>query len=75
MIENKIWEGSDCLKAALSSGVTIQQLMVGHARIVGWGSNGVMFIHLVPYPNALMYSMQTQVSVTFLMNTTDQTLH
>ena len=44
-------------------------------NIVGWGSSGVMFIHLVPYPNALLYSTQTQVSVTFLMNTTDQTLH
>jgi len=54
-----ICEGNDCLKAALSSGVTSQQLMVGHARIVGWGSNGVMLIHLVPYPNAFMYSMQT----------------
>ena len=75
MIEKKIWEGSDCLKAALSSCVTSQQLMVAHARIVGWGRNGVMFIHLVYYPNALMYSMQTQVSVIFLMNTTDQTLH
>ena len=75
MIENKVCEGTDCLNAALSSGVIRQQLMVAHARIVGWGSNRVMFIHIVPYPNALMYSMQTQVSVTFLMNTTDQTFH
>jgi len=75
VIEKKIWEGSDCLKAALSIGVTSQQLIVAHARIVGWGSNGVMFIHLVPYPSAHMYSMQTQVSITFLINTTDQTLY
>ena len=75
MIENEICEGTDCLKAGLSSGVTSPHLMVAHARIVGWGSSGVMFIHLVTYPNALMYSMQTQVSVTFLMNTNDQTLH
>jgi hypothetical protein len=49
--------------------------MVTHAGIVGWGSKGVMFLHLVPYRNAITYSMQTQVAVTFLISTTDQNLY
>jgi hypothetical protein len=75
VIENNICEGTGCLNSALSSGVTSRQVMVAHARIVGWGSNGVVFLHFVPYPSAHMYSMQTQVSVSFLITTTDQNLH
>ena len=60
MIENKICEGSVCLKAALSSGVTSQQLMVAHARIVGWGSNGVMFMAAVM---AALEKFHTQIWV------------
>ena len=38
VIENRICEGSDCLKAALSSGVTSLQIVVVSARSVSWGS-------------------------------------
>jgi hypothetical protein len=47
----------------LSIGVTSQQVMVVHARSVGWGSSeAVTLLYLVPYPSALIYSVQTQVS-------------
>jgi len=39
VIENRICEGADCLKAALSSGVTSLQVVVVSARSVSWGSN------------------------------------
>ena len=39
MIENKICKGTDCLKAALSSGVTSLQVMVATARSLSCGSN------------------------------------
>jgi hypothetical protein len=56
-------EGTECLNAALSSGMTNQQVVVVHARSVGWGSNEAMtLLYLVPYQSALLYSMQTQVS-------------
>ena len=38
MIENKSCEGTDCLKAALSSGMTNLQVMVGLATSVSRGS-------------------------------------
>jgi len=38
VIENRIWEGADCLKAALSSGVTSLQVVVVSARSVSRGS-------------------------------------
>jgi hypothetical protein len=47
------------------------QAKVASARIVGRESNGLMFLHVVPYPSAHLYSMETQVSVAFLINTTD----
>jgi hypothetical protein len=39
VIENKICEGTDCLKAALNSNMTSHQVMVASARSVGWGMN------------------------------------
>ena len=38
MIENRIYEGADCLKSALSSGVTSLQIVVVSAWSVSWGS-------------------------------------
>jgi len=60
-----MWEGTDCLNAALSSVMTSLQVMVASARSVGWGRNEKLkFLYLIPYPSALMCSMQTQVSDT-----------
>jgi len=42
VIENRICEGADCLKAALSSGVTGLQVMVAASRSVSRGSNEVV---------------------------------
>jgi len=48
VIENRICEGTDCLKAALSSGVTSVQVMVVLARSVSCGSNeAVTLLYLV----------------------------
>jgi len=48
VIENRIWKGSNCLKAALSSGVTSLQVMVVSARSVSRGSNeAVTLLYLV----------------------------
>jgi len=38
LIEKRIYEGTDCLKAALSSSVTSLQVVVVSARSVSWGS-------------------------------------
>ena len=38
VIENKICKGTDCLKAALSSGMTSLHVVVVSARSVNWGS-------------------------------------
>jgi hypothetical protein len=76
VIENKICECTNCMKAALSSGVTSQQVMDALETIVGWGKNeGVTFLYLIPYPSAHMYRVQTQVSETFLINANYQNLH
>jgi len=49
MIENRICEGTDCLKAALSSGVTSVHVMVTSARSISCGSNeAVTLLYLVP---------------------------
>jgi len=65
VIENRIFGGTDCLKAALSSVMTSLQVMVASARSVGWGRNEKLkFLYLIPYPRSLMWSMQTQVSDT-----------
>ena len=39
VIQNKICEGTDCLNAALNSGMASLQVMVASARSLGWGSS------------------------------------
>ena len=52
--ENRICECADCLKAALSSGMTGLQAMVAAARSVSRGSNEtVTLLYLVRCPGAL----------------------
>ena len=63
MIERKICEGTTCLKAALSSGVTRLQVMVASARSVSWESNeAVTLLYLVPRPSTQTYRVKTQDS-------------
>jgi hypothetical protein len=76
VIENKNCEAADSLNAAVSSSMTSLWVRVGCARKVGWGRNeSVTLLCLVPYTSALMYSMQTQGSETFLTIATDHNLH
>jgi len=76
VIENKICEATDCLNAALSSGVTSLYVLIASASGVGWGSSeAVTLLYLIPYPSPHMYSMQTQGSQTFLIIATNQNLH
>jgi len=52
--ENRICEGADCLKAALSSGMTGLLVMVAAARSVSRGSNEtVTLLYLVPCTSTL----------------------
>jgi len=60
-IENRICEGADCLKAALSSGVRSLQVMVVSARSTSRGSNeAVTFLYLVSSPSTPVYREKTQ---------------
>jgi len=59
--ENRICEGTDCLQAVLSSGITSLPVMVGSARGVSWGSSeAVTLLYLVPWPRTLTYRVKTQ---------------
>ena len=61
MIENRICEGTDCLKAALSSGVTSLQVVVVLARSVSCGSNeAVTLLYLVSSPSSPTHRVKTQ---------------
>ena len=61
VIENRICEGADCLKAALSSGVTSLQVVVVSARSVSRGSNeAVTLLCRVSSPSCLTYRGETQ---------------
>jgi len=63
VIENRICEGADCLKAALSSGVTSLQVVVVSARSVSRGNNeAVTLLYLVSSPSSPTYSVKTQDS-------------
>jgi hypothetical protein len=63
VIETNICEGTDCLKAALSSGMTSLQVMVASARSVGWGSNeAVTLLYLTSCPSCLTYREKKQDS-------------
>jgi len=56
VIENRICEGTDCLKAALSSGVTSLQFTIASAKSVSGGSNeAVTLLNLVPWASTLTY--------------------
>jgi len=56
--------------------MTNLQVKAAFVRIVGWEKNDeVTLLYLVPYPSAHTYSIQTQGSEIFLINTTDQNLH
>jgi hypothetical protein len=67
MIEDKIFESTDCLNAASNSGVTSIHVMVDSARSVGWGRNeAVTLLYFVPWQSALMCSMETHSLETFL---------
>jgi hypothetical protein len=59
--ENRICEGADCMKGALSSGMTGLQLMVAAARSVSRGSNEtVTLLYLVPWASTLTYGENTR---------------
>jgi len=61
VIENRICEGTDRLKAALSSGVTSVHVMVVLARSVSCGSNeAVTLLYLVSSPSSTTYSQNTR---------------
>jgi len=61
VIENRICEVTDCLKAALSSGVTSLQVVVVSARSVRRGSNEVVtLLFLVSSPSSPRYRVKTQ---------------
>jgi len=63
VMECKICEGTDRMKAALRSGMTSLQVMVALARSVGWGSNkAVTLMYLVTRPCLLTYRMKSQDS-------------
>ena len=71
MIKNKKCEGTDCLKAAISSAVTNLQVMVASARSVYRGSNeSVTLLYLVPWPSCPTYRVKTQDS-NVMFHTTD----
>jgi len=38
VIENKVYEGTECLKAAIRSGMTCQQVMVTSAKVLAGGA-------------------------------------
>ena len=61
VIGNRICEGTDCLKAALSSGVTSLQVVVVSARSVSRGSNeAVTLLCLVSSASSPTYRVKTQ---------------
>jgi hypothetical protein len=61
--KNEICEGTNCLKAALSSGLTSLQVMDASARSVSRGSNEVVTLqYLVPWPSTPTYRVKTRVS-------------
>jgi len=63
VIENKICEGTNCLKAAWSSGVTSLEGIVAPARIVGWRSNDkASLLYVLPLPSTRTCAVKTQHS-------------
>jgi len=66
VIENRICEGTDCLKAALSSGVTSLQVLVFSARSVSGGINEAV---------TLLYLESSASSPTYRVNKQDLENH
>jgi len=63
VIENKICEGTDCLKAAWSSDVTSLEGIVVPARVVDWRSNDtVSLLYVLPLPSTRTCVVKTQHS-------------
>jgi len=63
VMENKICEGTDRLKAAIRSDMTSVQVMVALARSVGWGSNKALtLLYLVTWPSTPTYRVKTLYS-------------
>ena len=61
MIENRFFEGTNCLKSALESGMTGLKVMIASARSFSWGSNAVVtLLYLVTWPSTLTYRLKTQ---------------
>jgi len=61
--EKKKCEDTDCLKAALGSGLTRLQVMVASSRSVSRGSSeAVTLPYLIPWPSTQPYRVKTQVS-------------
>ena len=61
VIENNICEGTDCLNAALSSGMRSLQVMVASAKNLYCGSNKtVTLLYLVPWASTKTYKVKTQ---------------
>jgi len=61
VIQNDIFEGTDCLKAALSSDMASLQVMVASARSVGWGSNEKLtLLYIVLWASTPTYRVKTQ---------------
>jgi len=63
VIENKICEGTDCLKAAWSSDVTRLERIIAPTIIVGWRSSDKMsFLYVLPLPSTRKCVVKTQGS-------------
>ena len=61
MIENRICECTDCLKAALSSGVKRLQVVFVSARSVSrWNNEAVTLLCLVSSPSTATNTVKTQ---------------
>jgi len=62
VIENRICEGADCLKAALQSGMTSLKVMIASAKSVGWGRRETMtLLYLIPWPSSPTYRGKTNI--------------
>jgi len=63
VIKNRICEGTDCLKAGSSNGMTSLQFMVVSSRSVSCGCNeAVTLLYLVFSPSTPAYRMKKQDS-------------
>jgi len=49
-MENRFFEGTDCMKSAIRSDMTSLKVMIASERLVGWGSNkAVTLLYLVTW--------------------------